>query len=90
MTLDASLPRSAHRFPAIRHAPVEGFKPTHRAIGSSAQFELLSDEHGVLLYPTMTPAVLVRDETGRHLVILEERWDQRNKKGKRVNYEPIT
>lgn len=87
--LNHPLPRSAHVFSAIKPAPVAGFNPTHRRIETGALVELLSDGPVVYTYPTMYPGVVVRDDTGRQFFILEDVWDQRNKKKKLVNYEPL-
>lgn len=88
--LDHPLPRSAHIFSALKPEPVLGFTPTHRRIETGELVELvMGNQQMVYTYPTMYPGVIVRDDTGRCFFILEEIWDQRNKKKKLVNYEPL-
>lgn len=91
MTDETALkPRSAHTFAAVKPDPVEGFKATHRQIATGALYELvMGEQQKVFTYPTMYPGVIVRDTAGTCFFITEEVWDQRNKKKKLVNYEPL-
>ena len=79
-------PRSAHKFPAVKAPPVEGFKPTHVRVETGEPLELLDGE--VKTYPTMYLGVVVRDASGSRFYISDEVWDQRKRK-KLVNYVPI-
>jgi hypothetical protein len=89
--LNHPAPRSAHVFSAVKPAPVEGFSPTHRRIETGALLERITvvGQDMVYTYPHLYPGVIVRDDTGRCFFILEEVWDQHNKKKKLVNYEPL-